>query len=124
MALAEAALGRGYRQKVTLIYSCKTSDDLYDSGRLALWQTKHRNFKFVRTLTQEKGEAPVGRIPDLLPELFSDLSEHSVYVAGSPDFVDSCVDAVKKQGAQEPLIHSEGFFEQQKPETPSADRLL
>jgi len=124
MALAGAALGRGYRQKVTLIYSCKSSDDLYDSGRLALWQAKYRGFNFVRTLTQEQGEPPLGRIPDLLPEMFPDLSMHSIYVAGSPEFVNSCIDAAKGQGAQEALIHSEGFFAQQSPETPSNDRLL
>jgi len=124
MALAEAALARGYRQKVTLIFSCKESADLYDSGRLALWQSKHRNFKFVRTLTQEQGEAPNGRIPDLLPEMFPSLEDFSIYVAGSPGFVDSCIEAAKQQGAKDALIHSEGFFEQQSPETPSADRLL
>ncbi len=124
MALAEAALSRGYRQKVTLLFSCKRNEDVYDNGRLALWQAKYRGFNFVRTLTQEQGEPPLGRIPDLLPEKFPDLSEYSIYVAGSPAFVDSCIEAVKQQGAQDKLIHTEGFFEQQSPETPPNDRLL
>ncbi len=124
MALAEAALSRGYRQPVTLIFSCRTEADLYDLGRLKLWQTKHRNFRFLRTLTREQSEPPLGRIPEILPEMFSDLSQHSIYIAGSPEFVEDCVRAVVKLGAREELIHTEGFFQQQSPETPSADRLL
>lgn len=67
----------------------------------------------------------MGRIPAILPEMFPDLSQHSVYAAGSPEFVDACITAAKALGAKESLIHTEGFFEQQaSPETPSADRLL
>lgn len=125
MALAEAALSRGYRQPVTVLFSAPTDADLYDTGRLALWQAKHRNFKFVRTLTREQGEGLVGRIPAILPEMFPDLSEYSVYAAGSPEFVEACIAAAKALGANESKIHTEGFFEQQaSPETPSADRLL
>ena len=124
MALAEAALSRGYRQPVTVIFSAPSGDDLYDTGRLALWQAKHRNFKFVRTLTREQGEGPSGRIPTILPEMFPDLSQHSIYAAGSPQFVNACIEAAKSLGAKEALIHTEGFFEQQSPETPPADRLM
>ena len=124
MALAEAALGRGYRQPVTLLFSARGAGDLYDQGRLALWQARHRNFKFVRTLTREQGDAPTGRVPDILPAMFPDLSRHSVFIAGSPDFVDACLEAVKRLGAQEHLLHTEGFFQQQSPVTPPAERLL
>lgn len=124
MALAEAALSRGYRQPVTLVFSCRSEADLYDEGRLKLWQTKHRNFRYLRTLTREQGEPPLGRVPDLLPEMFPDLSQHSIYIAGSPGFVEDCTAAALRLGAREGLIHSEGFFQQQSPETPPADRLL
>jgi CDP-4-dehydro-6-deoxyglucose reductase len=124
MALAEAALSRGFRHPVTLLFSARTSEDLYDEGRLALWQVKHRNFKFNRTLTREEGDEPNGRIPELLPEIFKDLSGHSVFVAGSPEFVESCIEVAKRLGAQDHLIHTEGFFEQQSPEVPDAERLM
>ncbi len=109
MALAEAALGRGYRQPVTLLFSARTRSDVYEQGRLALWQARHRKFRFIRTLTREAGEAPTGRIPEILPGMFPDLSQHSVFIAGSTGFVEACVTAVKYQGAREELIHSEGF---------------
>ncbi|MCG8426705.1 MAG: FAD-binding oxidoreductase, partial [Chromatiales bacterium] len=124
MALAEAALSRGFKFPVTLLFSARTSNDAYDAGRLTLWQAKYRNFKFLKTLTREEGAELQGRIPDILPERFSDLSEYSVFVAGSPEFVDACVEVVKKLGAKEHLIHTEGFFEQQSPEVPDERRLM
>ena len=124
MALAEAALSRGFRQPVTLLFSARGAEDIYESGRLALWQVKHRNFKLIQTLTREQGAAHSQRIPELLPTLFDDLSGFSVFAAGSPGFVDGCVAAAKRLGAQEQLIHTEGFFEQQSPEIPDADRLI
>ena len=112
MALAEAALGRGYRQPVTLLFSARTHADLYEQGRLALWQARHRRFRFIRTLTREQGEEPTGRIPEILPEMFPDLQEYSVFIAGSPEFVDECLAVVRSLGAREELIHSEGFHRQ------------
>jgi CDP-4-dehydro-6-deoxyglucose reductase len=82
MALAEAALSRGFHHPVTLLF------------------------------------------PELLPEMFSDLSGHSVFVAGSPEFVESCIEVAKGLGAQDHLIHTEGFFDQQSPEVPDAERLM
>lgn len=127
LALAEAALRRGYRQPVTLLFSGRTEEDLYDTGLMAWWQARHRNFRYLPTLT---GAAPAGyqglrgRIPALLPTLFQDLSGHSVFAAGSPAFVDDCVAAAKALGAQDALIHTEGYFPQQQPVVPAQERLL
>ncbi|HQY09993.1 MAG TPA: hypothetical protein PK797_14925, partial [Burkholderiaceae bacterium] len=54
-----------------------------------------------------------GRIPALLGREFPDLWEHSVFIAGSTEFVDACVERVKQLGAQPQRIHTEGFFAQQ-----------
>ena len=113
MALAEAALARGYRHPVSLLFSARRQQDVYDLGRLALWQARYRNFRFIRTLTGESGEPPNGRIPQILPQMFPDLSEYSVFVAGGTDFVDQCVAAAKSLGAREELVHTEGFHRQQ-----------
>ncbi|MBS0304208.1 MAG: 2Fe-2S iron-sulfur cluster binding domain-containing protein [Proteobacteria bacterium] len=127
LALAEAALRRGYKEPVTLMYSGREPQDLYDSGIMAWWEAKHRNFRYLPTLT---GPKPAGwsglhgRIPALLPSLFDDLSAFSVFVAGSPAFVDDCVAAVKALGATPALIHTEGYFAQQQPVTPPSDQLL
>jgi CDP-4-dehydro-6-deoxyglucose reductase, E3 len=115
LALSEAALKRGYKQPVTLMFSGREPADLYDAGVMAWWQAKHRGFKYLPTLTQSAGPDWTGlrgRLPALLPTLFKDLSGHSVFVAGSPGFVDDCVAAARALGAKPELIHTEGYFAQ------------
>lgn len=112
--LAEAALRRGYKKRVDLIFSARTLEDVYGHGIMAWWRAKHRNFDYKVTLTREEREGYLhGRIDALLPTLYSDLSQHSLFVAGSPEFVEACVVAAKALGARNELIHKEGFFAQQ-----------
>ena len=125
LALTEAALRRGYRKPVTLMFSARTEADLYDSGLLRFWETKHRNFTYKPTLTGEKMDNCLhGRLPAVLPQVFKDLSQHSVFVAGNPDFVAACVDAAKALGARDEMIHTEGYFGQAQPETAPASHLV
>lgn len=114
LALSDAALQRGFKLPVTLMFSGRTQSDIYDQGLIQYWNAKHRRFKFIPTLTREQVDGyQHGRIPDILPELFPDLSKHQIYAAGSPEFVDSCLNAARALGAREERIFSEGFFEQQ-----------
>ncbi len=116
LALTEAALRRGYRRPVTLLLSARTRADVYGLGLMAWWRAKHRNFDYFVTLTREQAEGHLhGRIDSVLGQRFPDLSRHSVFVAGSPQFVDSCVAAARALGARDGFVHSEGFFEQQQP---------
>ncbi len=113
VALADAALRRGFKEKVTLVFSGQKAEDVYDIGRIQFWNTKHRKFKFIPTLTREEKEGfEQGRITKILPGLFPDLSKHAIYIAGSPEFVDDCSSVCKTLGARDQLIHTEGFFDQ------------
>jgi len=122
LALTDAALRRGFSYPVTILFSARTRADVYDLGLMEYWQEKYRNFKYLYTLTREKGEALEGRIPDILAKIVPDLSAHSVFIAGSPEFVEACVAKVKSLGAMPARIYSEGYFGQHKPEMLSGDR--
>ncbi|HEX7380729.1 MAG TPA: 2Fe-2S iron-sulfur cluster-binding protein [Nevskiaceae bacterium] len=112
--LAEAALRRGYRDKVSIILSVRTRAEIYGVGLMAWWRAKHRKFDYRITLTREQAEGYLhGRINTLLPTLYPDLSKYSVFIAGGTGFVNSCVEVVKALGADDKRIHTEGFFEQQ-----------
>ena len=114
LALAEAALRRGFRRPVSFLVSARSAEEVYAHGMLSWWQAKHRNFNYQVTLTREQRPGYLhGRIDAVLPALLPDLSQHSVFAAGSPQFVDACVNTVRALGAQRELIHSEGFFHQQ-----------
>jgi CDP-4-dehydro-6-deoxyglucose reductase len=113
LALTDAALRRGFKQPVHLLFSARTEQEIYDKGLMAYWNVKHRRFKFIPTLTRETKEGLLhGHIPELLGVQYPDLSKHSIYIAGSPAFVESCSAAALKCGANQNNIHSEGFFSQ------------
>lgn len=125
LALTDAALRRGFKQPVHLLFSARTEEDIYDKGLLSFWNTKHRRFKFIPTLTREtKDGFQHGRVTDILPGLYPDLSRHSIYIAGSPEFVDDCILAVTELGADSGNIHTEGFFDQAMPESPASEQLV
>lgn len=125
LALTDAALRRGYRPPVTLLFSARTEADVYERGLLSFWQARYRNFRVQTTLTGEERPGFLhGRIPAVLPGLFPDLSAHSVFVAGSPAFVEDCVSAARALGAKDELIHSEGYVSQSIPQSPPAERLM
>lgn len=125
LALTEAALRRNYRKPVLLIISARTAADVYAQGLLAYWQRRYRNFKYRVSLTRSDDPAYLhGRIQTILPQLFTDLSEHSVFMAGSPDFVSAGHQAALALGARPDRMHSEGYFGNMAPQTPSASQLV
>ncbi len=120
LALTDAALRRGFPRPVTIIYSARTPDDVFDEGLMAWWTAKHRRFRFHVTYTGDdslvEGSDSTdqtsqlrGRIPTILDTVTPDLSAHSVFIAGSPDFVDECLVAAQGLGAPNERIHVERY---------------
>lgn len=113
LALTDAALRRGFPHPVTLVFSARSESDLLAAGLFEWWASIHPNFKCVVTYT---GDGPSGemsgRIPAVLGDIFSTLGGTSVFIAGSPGFVDDCEKAAKALGARPDLIHTEGFTDQ------------
>lgn len=125
LSLTDAALRRGFSQPVHLLFSARTEEEIYCRGLMELWNARHRRFRFIPTLTREQKEGRLyGRIPDILKDLYPDLSQHAIYIAGSPAFVDACIAAARALGGREEMIYTEGFFDQALPETPSASQLV
>jgi CDP-4-dehydro-6-deoxyglucose reductase, E3 len=126
LALTDAALRRGFRHPVTLLYSARTHADVFDEGLMAWWTAKHRRFDFRVTYT---GDAPdgatlQGRIPAVLDQVARDLSGHAVYIAGNPDFVDACVAAARALGAADERIFVERYHPQSPPVAPRPEQLV
>jgi CDP-4-dehydro-6-deoxyglucose reductase len=125
ISLAEAALRRNYRPPVTILFSAQTEADIYCRGQMEWWKSKHRRFRFLTTLTREQKQGHLhGRIPALLPGLFPDLSQHSIFIAGTPEFTENCVAACVALGAQRAHIHTEGYYSQHAPEVAPAKMML
>lgn len=114
-ALAEDAVRRAGAERFTVLFSARTLADVMDLDRFASWQQQCAGFRFVRTLTGQAGEPPLGRLPGLLPALFGDLCGHEVFVAGAPGFVADCAQAARALGARPGHLHTEEFFDEPRP---------
>lgn len=123
LSLTEAALRRGFRRPVTILFSARTRADLYELGLLDYWLARHRNFHYRTTLTREPGPDLTGRIPDVLPGQFPDLSGHSVFIAGNPGFVDDCRRAAIGLGAPPAMIHLESYHGQAPAQASAGSRM-
>ena len=127
LALTDAALRRGFRHPVTLLYSARSPADVFDEGLMAWWTAKHRRFDFRVTYTGDEpppGAPLTGRIPDMLVQVASDLSGHAIFIAGSPEFVDACVAAAKALGATDERVFVEKYHPQSPAEVPPRDQLV
>ena len=114
-SLASAALLRGsFRFPAKVLFSASTRSDLFEIGHFAFLEAKFDNFQFDYTLTRETNEGGLsGRIPEVLPRLYPNLKNYSVYIAGGDDFVAACTEKVKELGAA--YIHREIFCDQALP---------
>lgn len=116
MSLADGALRRGFKPQVTLVFSARTAEDEIAVGLMRWWEGIHPNFRLILTHTREadatSNGAEVGRIPDRLKDFCPDLSGTSVFIAGSPDFVEDCERAARSLGATSDLIYTEGHISQ------------
>lgn len=115
MALIEATLASGTTVPITLLFSARTSADVYYEDVFAGWSAAQPSFEYLRTLTCEGGPSTGRRIPDLLLRMSADLRCFEVFIAGSEGFVSACEVAAIKQGAKAIDVHAEPFFAEPRP---------
>src|SRR5690606_22147733 len=108
-----------------LLFSAPTAQDVYAQGLISYLQARHRRFRFMPTLTRKHHEGMLhGRIPDILHQQFPDLSGHSVFIAGSPEFVENCKQAAMALGARPELIHTEAYYPRAVAQSPKESQLV
>ncbi len=116
-ALIEAALSSDADRALTLIFSARTEADVIDRARFERCHAQHERFSFIRTLTRGAGPPPRGRIPALLPQLYADLADHDLFIAGAPGFVLACAAAADALGARRDRVRTEVFYVEPQPWT-------
>jgi CDP-4-dehydro-6-deoxyglucose reductase len=113
-----ATRGRQPAQRHTLVFSGRTPDDVIDGPELTELARAQPGFDYARTLTRVAAGAappPLGRVPEVLPTLLPDLTEHAVYIAGSPGFVEACTRTVQQLGVGAGRLHTEEFYAEPTP---------
>lgn len=100
-------------RKTTLFFGERTRSDLYFFDELKALEDKLENFTFVPTLSRptEAGhwQGETGRVTDLIEKYVADNAPLDIYLCGSPEMVESCMDLLKQKGISENSIFFDKF---------------
>lgn len=96
---------------VALYWGMRTRDDLFLADEINSWVDRLYEFSFTPVLSRP-GPGWTGRtghVQQAVAQDLPDLSEHSVYICGSPEMVHDAKHTAIACGAPIEFIHAEGF---------------
>lgn len=96
---------------VWLYWGMRTVTDLYAHEVIRSWADRLYEFKYVPVLSRPDSEwkGRCGYVQDAVLEDLPDLSEHSIYLCGSPNMINDAKKAFQARGAEIEHMHAEGF---------------
>lgn len=110
-ALIEFALAKNKTNPLHLIWGASTFSDLYLHESTLKWQQHVPHFHYTPVLTNAPTlphwQGEIGRVQDTISEQFHDLSEHSIFIAGPFEMVQTVRQCVLALGAKPENIHSD-----------------
>lgn len=98
---------------VSLYWGARTLADLYLHDAIPAWGERLYDFNYVPVLS--RATAPRcrgGHVQDAVIADFDDLSEHAIYLCGSPMMIADALPAFLDRGAARERIYTEGFIVQ------------
>jgi CDP-4-dehydro-6-deoxyglucose reductase len=113
-AMLESLLDDPDCPQITLYRGGRTNDDLYRHEELQAWRERLAGFQYVPVLSR------AGRrcyVQDAICADFQDLSQHAIYLCGSPAMTVVARAAVRRKGADTAYVYAEGFSFQFQEET-------
>lgn len=84
LSIIPDALSRGYAQPLTLVFGVRSQADAFYFDRLGELERRYKNFQFVPTLSQPRGDWPgaVGRVTAYLEAAVGSLSGRVFFICG------------------------------------------
>lgn len=100
---------------VSLYWGARTSADLYLHDEIRAWSERLYEFNYVPVLSRPDAgwDGRVGYVQDAVGADVPDLSEHAIYLCGSPLMISSAKSAFIGRGASLDFVYTEGFTAQQ-----------
>lgn len=95
---------------VSLYWGARTATDLYLHDDISAWQQRLCDFNYVPVLS--RANAPAcrgGYVQDAVVADLDDLSEHAIYLCGSPMMIAGAMQTFLDRGAVRERIYTEGF---------------
>lgn len=114
-AILESLLDDPDCPPVRLYWGMRTEADLYMRGVIESWKDRLYEFEFVPVLSRAGAswQGRRGHVQDAVAEDYEDLSEHAIYLCGSPDMVVQAKAVFATLGASMEHVYADSFSFQQ-----------
>jgi len=102
---------------VWLYWGMRSAADLYLHDEIIRWGERLYDFQYVPVLSRadDGWQGRRGYVHDAVAADIGDLSEHAIYLCGSPNMIRDAKQTFMVLGAQAPFIYSDGFTFQHSP---------
>jgi len=110
-SMLEALLDAADCPPVWLYWGMREEGDLYLDEVIRSWQGRLYDFQYVPVLSRAASawQGRRGFVQQAVLEDLADLSEHSIYLCGSPAMIGDAKQAFVEHGAELRHVHSDGF---------------
>ena len=111
-AILESLLDDEDCPPIHFYWGMRSESDLYLLDEIAAWAGRLYEFTFVPVLSRasDSWAGRRGYVQDAMAEDFGDLSEHSVYLCGSPSMIQEAKALLALSGAALDKIYSDSFI--------------
>ena len=96
---------------VSLYWGARSAADLYLHNEIAAWGERLYDFQYVPVLSraEEDWQGRRGHVQQAVSQDHGDLSEHAIYLCGSPNMIRDARQTFVALGAQSPFIYADSF---------------
>jgi CDP-4-dehydro-6-deoxyglucose reductase len=103
---------------VSLYWGMRAQSDLYLHSEIARWAPRLAQFRYVPVLSRADASWPGrrGYVQDAVCEDFDDLSQHALYLCGTPRMIAAAKPAFARKGASSQYLYADGFHLQNQEE--------
>ncbi|ARP92087.1 CDP-6-deoxy-delta-3,4-glucoseen reductase [Bordetella genomosp. 9] len=110
-AILESLLDNPDCPPVTLYWGMRTEADLYMRDVIESWKGRLYEFEFVPVLSRASAswQGRRGHVQDAVAEDFHDLSEHAIYLCGSPNMITEAKAVFATLGASLDHMYADSF---------------
>jgi len=112
LGILKDALSHGHQGQINIYHGDKQQSDLYSHPLLIAFEKQNKNVHYYPATSvedQSHNNFYHGRAADLAFSNHVDLSDHLVYLCGSPEMVDIAKSRALARGADAKMIHADPF---------------
>ena len=110
-SMLETLMDDGDCPPVSLYWGVRTEADLYLADEIRSWGDRLYDFDFVPVLSRADADwrGRRGHVQDAVAQDFGDLSEHALYLCGSPAMISEAKESFLALGASADHVYVDGF---------------